>query len=57
MRPNPGVRDHYFLGRLELAKGLNYVPLVARSESRQELAARLSEEQGARSSCLADSPR
>jgi hypothetical protein len=28
-----GVRDHYFLGRLELAKGLNYVPLVARSES------------------------
>jgi hypothetical protein len=29
----PGVRDHYFLGRLELAKGLNYVPLVARSES------------------------
>jgi hypothetical protein len=29
----PGVRDHYFLGRLELNKGLNYVPLVARSES------------------------
>ncbi len=29
----PGVRDHYFLGRLELAKGLNYVPLVERSES------------------------
>lgn len=28
-----GVRDHYFLGRLELAKGLNYVPLVARSDS------------------------
>jgi cell division protein FtsB len=27
-----GERDHYFLGRLELAKGLNYVPLVARSE-------------------------
>ena len=29
----PGVRDHYFLGRLELAKGLNYVPLIARSRS------------------------
>src|SRR5260370_23945219 len=29
----PGVRDHYFLGRLEFAKGLNYVPLVTRSES------------------------
>lgn len=28
-----GVRDHYFLGRLELSKSLNYVPLVARSES------------------------
>lgn len=27
-----GVRDHYFLGRLELSKSLNYVPLVARSE-------------------------
>jgi hypothetical protein len=29
----PGVRDHYFLGRLEFVKGLNYVPLVTRSES------------------------
>jgi hypothetical protein len=28
-----GVRDHYFLGRLDLAEGLNYVPLIARSES------------------------
>src|SRR5664279_2117174 len=31
--PEQGVRDHYFLGRLELAKGLSYTPLVARSES------------------------
>src|ERR1017187_831585 len=29
----PGVRDHYFLGRLDLAKGLNYVPMVERSDS------------------------
>jgi hypothetical protein len=29
----PGIHDHYFLGRLEFAKGLNYVPLVTRSES------------------------
>ena len=28
-----GVRDHYFLGRLELTKGLNYVPLLERSDS------------------------
>src|ERR1039458_5559247 len=28
----PGVRDHYFLGRLELGKGLDYVPLVERSD-------------------------
>src|SRR5260370_20905283 len=28
-----GIHDHYFLGRLEFAKGLNYVPLVTRSES------------------------
>lgn len=28
-----GVRDHYFLGRLDLAKGQTYLPLVARSES------------------------
>src|SRR5260370_17185140 len=29
----PGIHDHYFLGRLDFAKGLNYVPLVTRSES------------------------
>ena len=39
MGDTPGVselsiRDHYFLGRLDLAKGLNYVPLVARSETK-----------------------
>ena len=28
------IRDHYFLGRLDLAKGLNYVPLVARSDTK-----------------------
>ena len=28
-----GVRDHYFLGRLDLGKSLNYVPLVARTDS------------------------
>jgi len=28
-----GVRDHYFLGRLDLATGMNYVPLVERSET------------------------
>ncbi len=28
-----GVRDHYFLGRLELSKGLTYVPLIARTDS------------------------
>jgi hypothetical protein len=28
------IRDHYFLGRLDLAKGLNYVPLAARSETK-----------------------
>src|SRR5262245_24210835 len=27
------LRDHYFLGRLDLARGLNYIPLAARSDS------------------------
>jgi len=34
---SPGVRDHYFLGRLDFAQGLNYVPLVSRSESARGL--------------------
>ena len=36
--PEQGVRDHYFLGRLELAKGLNYTPLVARTDSTSKVA-------------------
>jgi hypothetical protein len=27
------VRDHYFLGRLEFSKGLNYVPMTAHTEA------------------------
>jgi hypothetical protein len=28
------VRDHYFLGRVDYVRGLNYTPLVARTETR-----------------------
>jgi hypothetical protein len=37
--PDPGkgadqvVRDHYFLGRLDLSEGLNYVPLASHTDS------------------------